>query len=62
MNYHGAIGGLVITGRAYACLLETVIVPDTEGTDGDQQSNGKDANNFLFHGQDATRTNQTDRQ
>ena len=35
----------------------TVIVPDTQETDGDQQSNGEDANNFLFHGQGATRTN-----
>ena len=39
----------------------TVIVPDTQETDGDQQSNGEDANNFLFHGQ-GTRTNQTNRQ
>ena len=36
---------------------QTVIVPDTQETDGDQQSNGEDANNFLFHGQGATRTN-----
>ena len=41
---------------------QTVIVPDTQETDGDQQSNGEDANNFLFHGQGATRTNQTNRQ
>ena len=40
---------------------QTVIVPDTQETDGDQQSNGEDANNFLFHGQGATRTNQTNR-
>ena len=32
----------------------TVIVPDTQETDGDQQSNGKDANNVSFHGQGAT--------
>ena len=41
---------------------QTVIVPDTQETDGDQQPNGEDANNFLFHGQGATRTNQTNRQ
>ena len=41
---------------------QTVIVPDTQETDGDQQSNGEDANNFLFHGQGATCTNQTNRQ
>ena len=41
---------------------QTVIVPDTQETDGDQQSNGEDVNNFLFHGQGATRTNQTSRQ
>ena len=41
---------------------QTVIVPYTQETDGDQQSNGEDANNFLFHGQGATRTNQTNRQ
>ena len=41
---------------------QTVIVPDTQETDGDQQSNGKDANNFLFHGHSATHTNQTNRQ
>ena len=41
---------------------QTVIVPDTQEIDGDQQSNGKDANNFLFHGQGATRTNQTTRE
>ena len=41
---------------------QTVIVPDTQETDGDQQSNGEDSNNFLFHGQGATRTNQTNRQ
>ena len=40
---------------------QTVIVPDTQETDGDQQSNGKDANNFLFHGQGATRPNQTNK-
>ena len=39
---------------------QTVIVPDTQQTDGDQQSDGEHANNFLFHGQGATRTNQTD--
>ena len=39
---------------------QTVIVPDTQETDGDQQSDGEHANNFLFHGQGATRTNQTD--
>ena len=38
---------------------QTVIVLDTQETDGDEQSNGEDANNFLFHGQGATRTNQT---
>ena len=42
--------------------IQAVIVPDTQETDGDQQSNGEDANNFLFHGQGATRTNQTNRQ
>ena len=41
---------------------QTVIVPDTEKIDADQQSNGKDANIFLFCGQGATRTNQTNRQ
>ena len=41
---------------------QTVIVSDTQETDGDQQSSGEDANNFLFHGQGATRTNQTNRQ
>ena len=41
---------------------QTVIVPDTQEADGDQQLNGKDGNNFLFHGQGATRTNQTNRQ
>ena len=41
---------------------QTVIVPDTQEIDGDQQSNGEDANNFLFHGQGATRTNQTNRE
>ena len=41
---------------------QTVIVPDTQETDGDQQSNGKDSNNFLFDGQDGTGTNQTNRQ
>ena len=40
---------------------QTVIVPDTQETDGDQQSNGEDANNFFFHGQGATHTNQTNR-
>ena len=39
---------------------QTVIVSDTQETDGDQQSDGEHANNFLFHGQGATRTNQTD--
>ena len=38
---------------------QTVVVPDTQKTDGDQQSNGKDTNNLLFHGQGANRTNQT---
>ena len=28
---------------------QTVIVPDTQEEDGDQQKNGKEANNFLFH-------------
>ena len=42
--------------------IQAVIVPDTQETDGDQQSNGEDANNFLFHGQGATRTNQINRQ
>ena len=41
---------------------QTVIVTDTQETDGDQHSNGKDANNFLFHGHSATHTNQTNRQ
>ena len=41
---------------------QTVIVPDTEKIDADQQSNGKDANIFLFCGQGATRTSQTNRQ
>ena len=41
---------------------QTIIVRDTQETDGDQQSNGKDANNFLFHEQGATRTNQANRQ
>ena len=27
---------------------QTVIVPDTQKTDGDQQSNGEDAKNFCF--------------
>ena len=40
---------------------QTVIIPDTQETDGDQQSNEEDAN-FWFHGQGATRTNQTNRQ
>ena len=40
---------------------QTVIVPDTQETDGDEQSNGEEANNFWFHGQGATRTNQTNR-
>ena len=39
----------------------TVILPDTQKTDGDLQSNGENTNNFLFHGQGATRTNQTNR-
>ena len=38
---------------------QTVIVPDTQETDENQQSNGEDANNFLLHGQGATCTNQT---
>ena len=29
---------------------QTVIVPDAQETDGDEQSNGEDVNNFLFHG------------
>ena len=41
---------------------QTVIVPDTQETDGDEQSNDEDANNFLFDGQGTTRTNQTNRQ
>ena len=41
---------------------QTVTVPDAQETDGDKQSNGKDINNFLFHGPSATRTNQTTRQ
>ena len=41
---------------------QTVIVPDTQEIDGDQQSNGEDANNFLFHGQGVTRTNQANRE
>ena len=39
--------------------IQTVTVPDKQETGGDQQSNGEDANNFLFHGQGTTRTNQT---
>ena len=38
---------------------QTVIIPDMQETDGDQQPNGEDANNFLFHRQRAIRTNQT---
>ena len=38
---------------------QTVIVPDAQETEENQQSNGEDANNFLLHGQGATRTNQT---
>ena len=41
---------------------QTVIVADTQETDEDQQSNGEDVNNFLFHREGATRTNQTSRQ
>ena len=41
---------------------QTVTVPDAQETDGDKQSNGKDINNFLFHGPSATCTNQTTRQ
>ena len=41
---------------------QTVIVPDTQETDRDQQSNGEDAKKFLFHGQRAIRTSQTNRQ
>ena len=41
---------------------QTVIVSVTQETDGDQQSNGEDANNNLFYGQGTTRTNQTNRQ
>ena len=41
---------------------QIVIVPDKQQTDGDQQSNGEEANNFLFHGQGATRTNEKNRQ
>ena len=41
---------------------QTIIVPDTQETDGEQQSNGEDANNLLFHEQGATRINQTNRQ
>ena len=41
---------------------QTIIAPDTQETDGQQQSNGEDGNNFLFNGQGATRTNQTNRQ
>ena len=40
---------------------QTVIIPDTQETDGDQQLNDEDAN-VWFHGQGATRTNQTSRQ
>ena len=40
---------------------QTVIVPDTQETNGDQQPNGENANNFLFHGQGATRSNQTNK-
>ena len=38
---------------------QTVIVPDTQETEGDQQSNGEEVNNFLFYGQGATLSNQT---
>ena len=38
---------------------QTVIIPDTQEIDGDQKSNLEDTNNFLFHGQGATCTNQT---
>ena len=41
---------------------QTVTVPDTQETDEDQQSNGKDANNFLFQDQGTTCTNRTNRQ
>ena len=41
---------------------QNVIVPDTQETDGDQKSNGEDANDFLFLEQGATHTNQTNRQ
>ena len=29
--------------------VQTVIVPDTQEADGDQQKNGKETNKFLFH-------------
>ena len=38
---------------------QTVIIPDILEVDGDQQPNDDDANNFLFHRQGATHTNQT---
>ena len=41
---------------------QTVIVPYTGKIDADQQSNDKDADIFLFCGQGATRTDQTNRQ
>ena len=34
---------------------QTVIVPDKQDTDRNQQSNNEDANKFLFHGQSATK-------
>ena len=39
----------------------TVIVSYIQETDRDHQSNGEDAKKFLFHGQGATRTDQTNR-
>ena len=41
---------------------QTVIVPETQETDGNQQWNGDYANNFLFLGQGVTHTNQKNRQ
>ena len=40
---------------------QTIIVPDAQETDGDQQPNSEYANNFLFHRQATTQPNQTNR-
>ena len=41
---------------------QTVMVPDTQETDGDQQSTGENANNFLCRGQGAKCTHQSNKQ